>query len=95
MPRVQKFYQIQKRSKASALLRAKLRYLFSRSSLVRIFRVGAVLDDDRLRALLDEEGCQVLDAMLEELFNEQSLEQAALFQATLSLCQELNQAGSR
>lgn len=53
------------------------------------------VQEDRLRALLDEEGCQVLDAMLEELFNEQSLEQAALFQATLSLCRELNQAGSR
>ena len=50
----------------------------------------AKLQEERLRARLDDAGNQTLDALLGELELERGVEQEAMFQAALSLSRELN-----
>ena len=49
----------------------------------------AKLQEQKLRARLDEAGRQNLDDLLQELREEHSVEQEAMFQAALSLSREL------
>lgn len=48
------------------------------------------LQEQRLRARLDEAGAQTLDDLLDELRLQHSAEQEVLFRAALSLSRELN-----
>ncbi|MBO5918228.1 MAG: hypothetical protein J6Q14_05635 [Oscillospiraceae bacterium] len=50
----------------------------------------AKLQEQKLRAHLDDVGKQNLDNLLQELQGEHSVEQEAMFQAALSLSRELN-----
>jgi len=50
----------------------------------------AGLQEQRLRARLDEAGSKNLDALLDELRLQHSTEQEVLFRAALSLSRELN-----
>lgn len=50
----------------------------------------AKLQEERLRARLDDAGKQALDALLGELELEHGAEQEAMFQAAFSLSRELN-----
>lgn len=48
--------------------------------------------EDKLRALLDEAGRQVLDDLLNEQLNQHCMELEQLFQGTIALCRELGRA---
>lgn len=48
------------------------------------------VQEERLRAMLDEKGLETLDSMLQEQSNLHHEELAATFQATILLCRELN-----
>lgn len=50
----------------------------------------ALHQEETLRNLLDQEGIQVLNDMLSELTSQHAVELEVMFQATLSLCGELN-----
>ena len=50
---------------------------------------SAEIQEDRLRQMLDPEGCRALGVMLDELSLVHSLELEAMFQATLALSREL------
>ena len=48
------------------------------------------IQEDRLRAMLDEKGAETLESMLQELSNQHCEELIAMFRATMALCRELN-----
>ncbi len=68
-------------------------------------RMGRVFDDpeyrsitssaqgkeDRLRQLLDQEGCKLLTDLMNEQTLQFTLEMEAMFQSTVDLCRELGQ----
>lgn len=56
----------------------------------RSFSSRAQLQEDKLRALLDQEGRQILDDLLGELRLQNNVEMETLFRATVGLCRELN-----
>ncbi len=46
--------------------------------------------EEKLRAVLNEDELKLLDAFLDERLGEHSIELEAVFQATFALCRELN-----
>jgi len=54
------------------------------------FAACQALQEEKLRAVLDEDGKKHLDSMLLELSNQHTAELEAVFQASLVLCRELS-----
>ena len=58
----------------------------------RNFAACADRQEEKLRALLDQEGQKILDSMLIEQTNQHSVELELVFQGTMALCRDLNRA---